>query len=117
VHYGITEQMRKFFIDYHARETWDVVEQRVYVSPAVAEAALRRVESNGAVMKALCGTSIARVLRDLPGFGSIPQTVSPIKIMRAFGELPGVETTVHKDGDPANNTGILIVQREKPPEE
>ena len=48
LHYGITERMRKFYIDYHARETYDVIENKVYVSPAVAEAAIRRAEAYGA---------------------------------------------------------------------
>lgn len=33
VHFGITPKMVDFYIDYHARETYDVVEQTVEVSP------------------------------------------------------------------------------------
>ena len=111
LHYGITEQMRKFYIDYHARETYDVVEQKLYVSPAVAEAAIRRAESYGAVNKAFCGSSVSDILVGVPGFESIPKTFFPNRIMRAFGELPGVTTKLHHDGDPDNHSGVLLVQK------
>lgn len=111
LHYGITEQMRKFYIDYHARETFDVIEQKVYVPPAVAEAAIRRAESYGAVNKAFCGSSVSDILEGLPGFESIPKTFFPNRIMHAFGELPGVTTKLHHDGDPDNHSGVLLIQK------
>jgi hypothetical protein len=111
LHYGITEQMRKFYIDYHARETFDVIEQKVYVSPAVAEAAIRRAESYGAVNKAFCGSSVSDILQGLPGFESIPKTFFPNKIMDAFGGLPGVVTKLHVDGDPDDHSGVLMIQQ------
>ena len=112
LHYGITEQFRKFYIDYHARETFDVIEQKVYVSPGVAEAALQRAEHYGAVNKAFCGASVSDILKGLPGFEGIPKTFFPNRIMKAFGELPGVQTKVHHDGDPDNNHGILLIQKD-----
>ena len=111
LHYGITEQMRKFYIDYHARETYDVVEQKVLVSPGVAEAAIRRAEAYGAVNKAFCGNSVSDIIRDLPGFENIPRTFFPNRIKAAFAELPGVQTKIHEDGDPDNNSGVLLVQK------
>ncbi|PKP76035.1 MAG: hypothetical protein CVT84_00310 [Alphaproteobacteria bacterium HGW-Alphaproteobacteria-6] len=118
VHYGLTPRMRAFYIDYHARETFDVIETKVPVSAAVAEAAIARVQANGAVNKALCGNAISAVLRDLPGFESIPHTFFPGRIDRAFAKLPGAETRVHQDGDPDNNSGVLIVQaREAAPKD
>lgn len=113
VHFGITPKMKAFYIDYHARETYDVIEQRVPVSPEVAEAAIRRALANGAVAKALCGTSVAQILRDVPGFESIPQSFFPGRVMTAFGKLPGVTTKVHHDGDPNNNSGVLLVQKDQ----
>lgn len=112
LHYGITEQMRKFYIDYHARETYDVIEHKIPVSPAVAELAIRRAESNGAVNKAFCGASVSDILRDLPGFEDVPRTFFPIRIMRAIENKPGVTMRVHHDGDPDNNHGVLLVQKE-----
>jgi hypothetical protein len=111
LHYGITEQMRKFYIDYHARKTYDVIELKVPVSLEVANMAIARAESYGAVNKAFCGVSVSHVLKGLPGFESIPQTFFPNRIMRAFEALPGVTRKVHVDGDPDNNSGILLIQR------
>ena len=114
LHYGITEQMRKFYIDYHARETFDVIEYRLPVSAEVAEMALHRAETYGAVNKAFCGSSVSDILHGIPGFETIPRTFFPNKIMRAFAKLPGVTTKVHVDGDPDNNSGVLLVQKAAP---
>ncbi len=116
LHYGITEQMRKFYIDYHARETYDVIEQRVPVSAAVAEAAIKRAEKYGAVNKAFCGSSVSDIVSGLPGFESVPRTFFPNRIRKAFSELPGVTTKLHQDGDPDNNHGVLLVQKAQAPE-
>jgi hypothetical protein len=37
MHYGINDRMVAFYIDYHARVTYRVIEQTVLVSPQVAE--------------------------------------------------------------------------------
>ncbi|MGB7270921.1 MAG: hypothetical protein WBC90_15520 [Albidovulum sp.] len=108
--YGITPRMKKFYIDYHARETYDVYEQRVPVSAAVAEMVIQRAQSNGAVGKALCGRSISSLLRGVPGFENVKNTYFPNKIMRSFAELPGVVTTKHTDSDSDNNQGVLAAQ-------
>lgn len=113
VHFGITDQMKRFYIDYHARETYDVIEQTVPVSREVADFAIRRVQQNGSVSKAMCGESVSGVLRDIPGFQSIPRSFFPGKVMRAFGELPGVVTKLHVDGDPDDNSGVLMVQKQQ----
>ncbi|MCB2109480.1 MAG: hypothetical protein H6895_03860 [Defluviimonas sp.] len=116
VHFGITEQMRKFYIDYHARETYDVLEQTVRVSPAVAAQAMARAESYGAVNKAFCGNSVSDVVRGLPGFENVPATFFPNRISRAFSELPGVSTHLYHDGDPDIQSGIRLIEH-KPGEE
>ena len=108
--FGITPRMKQFYIDYHARATYDVYEQTVPVSPEVAELAIRRILENGAVGKALCGNAISSVLKDLPGFESVGKSYFPNKIMRAFGELPGVVTVVHNDDDADNNKTLLATQ-------
>lgn len=111
VFFGITPRMKAFYIDYHARETYDVVEQRVPVSSGVAELAIRRALAQGSTPKAFCGTTTSSVLRNLPGFESIPSTMGPAKIMRAFDRLPGVTKKRNIDGDPDNNSGVLLVQK------
>lgn len=114
VHFGITPRMRTFYIDYHARETYDVYEQRVPVTSQVAEIAIRRAEEYGAVNKAFCGTSVSAILRDVPGFEGVPQTFFPGHIRRAFAKLPGVVETKHQDGDPNDHSGILMIEAAKP---
>lgn len=114
VHYGITERMRKFYIDYHARETWDVLEQKVPVTLAQAEALRARAEAYGAVNKMFCASATSSILRGVPGFESIPATMSPIKLSEAFRKLPGETERLYEDGDPENNTGVLMTQIEHP---
>jgi len=113
VDYGITERMYKFYIDYHARETWYVREQRVPVTLAQADAMIRRAEANGAVNKMMCANDTSAVLRDIPGFESLPNTFSPLKLSKAFAKLPGVVTKDHYDNDPDDNSGVLMVQQEE----
>ena len=110
LHYGITPRMKQFYVDYHARKTYDVYEQRVPVSAQVAELAIQRAAANGAVAKAFCGNSISNILGQLPGFESLHKTFFPNKIMRAFAEMPGVVTTLHTDDDPDNNGTVLTTQ-------
>lgn len=114
VHFGITPKMQSFYIDYHARETYRVIEQTVEVSPAVAEIALQRVLANGAVNKAFCANSVSVILRGVPGFESIPQTLFPNKIMEGFGAVPGVKSRTITDDDDDENHGVLMVQAGDP---
>ena len=107
VFFGITPRMKQFYIDYHARVTYDVYEQRVPVSAEVAELAIQRAESNGAVGKALCGRSVSDILHNLPGFESIGNTYFPNRIVRAFGELRGVVTFQHEAADEGNSQAAL----------
>ncbi|WP_372841709.1 hypothetical protein [Phaeovulum sp.] len=110
VHYGITDHIYTFYIDYHARETYWVLEQTVPVSLEVAELLRSRVEAYGAVPKAFCSNSVSSVLSGLPGFEAIGTTMFPKPLARAFGELPGVVEKDHYDGDPDDNSGVLMVK-------
>ncbi len=110
MHFGITDAAVDFYVDYHARVTYNVVRQDIVVSPPeVAEMALRLVQENGPVAKAMCSTSITSILRQLPGgFETIPQSAFPKRPpMQAFGKLPGVVETVTYDNDPDENGYIL----------
>ncbi|WP_235820111.1 hypothetical protein [Phaeovulum veldkampii] len=113
VHYGITPRMRAFYIDYHARETFFVREQRVPVSLEVAEIMRARAEANGAAPKAFCANAVGDVLRATPGFESMPGGFSPLRISKAFAELPGATLKDHYDGDPDNNSGVLMIEAKK----
>lgn len=108
--FGMTPTMLDFYIDYHARETYHVVEQKIYVTPEVAALAMAKVQANGAVPKAMCGANVSDILNDLPGFESIPQTFYPAKIMRAYGKLPNVQTRKIYDDDSDDNKGLLAAQ-------
>ena len=112
VFFGMTPRMVSFYIDYHARETFDVYEQTIQVSPAVAELIAQRAKAYGAVPKAQCTTSISRILSGVPGFESLPSTPFPNKLSDAFGKLPGVTTKKITDSDADNNHGVLLVQAE-----
>nr|WP_275116171.1 hypothetical protein [Aliiroseovarius subalbicans] len=109
VHYGITDPAVYFYIDYHSRVTYRTIRQDLVVSPEVAEMALRMVQENGSVNKAMCTTTVSRMLRQLPvpGFETLPQTLWPNKLSDAFRELPGVVEEVTYDDDPEENGYIL----------
>lgn len=110
--YGITPNFKAFYIDYHARETYWVAEDTIRVSPEVAEAAIRRVEANGAVNKSFCAVSVGQVLGDIPGFAGAPVSFSPIRLRNWFLNRPGVVSREYRDGDPANNHNVLIRQKD-----
>jgi hypothetical protein len=110
VHFGMTDKMVAFYIDYHARETFRVIEQKVVVSPQTAQLVMRRAMEYGAVPKASCTNSTSAILRGVPGFETLPATWYPKKLSDAFGKLPGVQTRVITDDDADNNHGVLLVQ-------
>lgn len=110
--YGITDNFKNFYIDYHARSTYWVAEDRVPVSLAVADAAIRSAEQQGAVAKSFCAVGTGQVLRRVPGFENAPGGFSPIKMRNWFLTLPGVTSKRHQDGDPANNHNVLLRQKD-----
>lgn len=109
VHYGMTENAVKVYIDYHARETFDVIEQRLQVSSEQAYQLARLVKDYGAVPKAQCSVSITSVLREVPGFETIPVSYFPVSTSKAFGLLPGVSTRLITDDDADKNHNVLLV--------
>lgn len=115
VHFGITPRIVNFYIDYHARETFRVVEQSVVVSPGVADLVARRVKAYGAVPKAQCARSVSDILRGVPGFESIGSTWYPNRLMEDFGRLPGVTSRIIYDEDADKNHGVLLVQAGESP--
>jgi hypothetical protein len=110
VHFGMTDKALAFYIDYHARRTYNVVEQRIEVSPEVAEQVLANVKAYGAVPKSLCTDATSSILRATPGFESLPATMFPKQLSNAFEDLPGVTTRLITDDDDDSNHGILLVQ-------
>lgn len=110
VHYGMTDKAVAFYIDYHARRTYDVIEQKIVVSPEIAELVLRKIKENGPVQKSMCANSVSAILRTVPGFESLPHTWFPKKLSAAIAELPGVTTRFITDDTDETNHGILLVQ-------
>lgn len=110
--YGITDNFKHFYIDYHARSTYWVAEDSVQVSLAVADLAIARAEANGAANKSFCAVESGTVLRGVPGFEGAPTGFSPIRLRNWFRTLPGVTSKRHMDGDPANNHDVLLRQKD-----
>lgn len=88
VDYGITDRMYKFYIDYHARETWDVREQRVPVTREQADALIRQAEAYGAVNKMFCARATSEILRSVPGFRRC-RIPSPAEAVGCLRQAPG----------------------------
>lgn len=115
VHFGITNKMVLFYIDYHARETFRVQEQTLVVSPEVAELVATRAKAYGAVPKAQCANSITSILRGVPGFETVPSTWFPNRLHDAFAKVPGVTGREIRDQDADSNHGVLLVQAGEAP--
>jgi hypothetical protein len=115
VHYGMSDRMVLYYIDYHARETYRIVEQTRVVSPETAALVMRRAMAYGAVPKAQCANSISTILGGVPGFESITNTWFPNKLSDQFGALPGVTSRVITDDDADDNHGVLLVQADGSP--
>jgi len=110
VHFGITDKVVAFYIDYHARLTFRVLQQTVPVSPEVADLLIARAKAYGAVPKAQCSKSITAILSGVPGFEAIPRSWFPLKLSDAFGAVPGVTSRLITDSDDDSNHGVLLVQ-------
>lgn len=93
--FGITPTMLSYYIDFHAREHFDVIGQKVPVSAAVAEMVMQRALENGPATSAMCGRNVSNVLAGVPGFESVKSTFFPRTILREFAAMPGVVTTLY----------------------
>lgn len=110
VHYGMTDKAVDYYIDYHARATYDVIEQKIYVSPEVAELLLQKMKTYGPVAKSMCTTATSAVLSELPGFEAVSGTWFPKVLSKDFAKLPGVITRTITDETDETNHGILLIQ-------
>ena len=107
IHYGVTPRVLAVYIDYHARVTYDVIEQRLPVSAAQAETVARLAKQYGAVPKAQCALAINRILRQA-GFDAMKATWFPVATHDNFARIPGVTERVISDDDADQNHGVLI---------
>ncbi len=108
VHYGMSDAAVAFYIDYHTRQSYRTITQKVYVTREVADIAIREAEAYGAVPKGMCSISTTTILANVPGFESIRSTWFPKALMRDFAALPGVETETFIDNDPDDNSGFIL---------
>ncbi|MEO8240760.1 MAG: hypothetical protein ABI832_00540 [bacterium] len=104
--YGMTPTMLSFYADYQGVAPFELIEQTIYVTPEIAEQVKQAAIKYGAANKAECTKAIATVLRDVPGFQSLPMTWFPKAMAKAFATLPGVhsQTITSLDG---NRRGYL----------
>ena len=108
LHFGMTDRAVAVYIDYHARETYDVIEQRLRVTSAQAEAVYRLAKAYGAVPKAQCTLSITRILSQVEGFETIRVGYYPNAARNQFGALSRVRTRRITDDDADKNHNVLI---------
>jgi len=108
VHFGMTERALKVYIDYHARQTWNVRSQELEVTPQQARLLTKLVQQYGAVPKAQCTLSITRILKQVPGFEGISVTYFPNSLSKKLAQISGVKTQLITDDDADTNHNVLI---------
>ena len=101
--FGMFPKLESNYDLWHARDTHHVVNQKIYVSDAVAEKALRLALAAGPSLDAQCTLNISGLLLQLEGFSSLKRTYFPAKLMKEFAKLPSVQTTKVYDTDTGNN--------------
>ena len=116
VHFGMTDRAVDVYIDYHARETFDVVVQEAPLTLDQARRLTALVKAYGAVPKAQCSLSITRILGDVPGFGDIGVTYFPNTLSERFGRITGATRRVISDDDADKNHNVLFEAAEGRPQ-
>lgn len=94
VRFGFNPLRESHYLQYQSFQQFHAVVQRLPVSPQIAEQALMLAKANGAVAPAFCTSATSGLLRQLPGFESMPSTMYPRTLMEAFAGVPGVRTSV-----------------------
>ncbi|MDJ0640261.1 MAG: hypothetical protein QNJ20_15655 [Paracoccaceae bacterium] len=108
VHYAMSPRALEVYIDYHARETYDVVEQRLSITPSQANRIAALAKAYGPVPKAQCSLAINRILRQVAGFESLRVTHFPNATRERFQAIPGVRSRVISDDDTDWNGDVLV---------
>lgn len=113
VHYGLTDRMYAFYLDYHTRdsatEKFHVIESTKLVPPEVAELVLQRAKDYGAVPKAYCSSSISAILRGVPGFEGLKGTMFPKALGKSFDTLPGVTVRTLTETSDLGDHGVQMI--------
>ncbi len=108
--FGITPRALLAYIDYHARDTHDVLIQEVRVSPETAQQVATLIKSHGAVPKAQCALSITGILRQVRGFEGMPRSYFPNALSEAFAKVPGVTTRIVTDETADDSHNVTFVR-------
>lgn len=111
--YGYTPLIEKVYLDYHARETYRIVEQRLLVPAQLAEEALQLAAQNGSASQATCALTTSRILASLPGMQDVTRTWYPKQLMQQFAQMPGVQTRVITDDDADDNHNVIFVAEQE----
>ncbi|QFU09832.1 hypothetical protein PARPLA_00605 [Rhodobacteraceae bacterium THAF1] len=90
LHYGITPNIERGYIDYHVREDHYVVRQDLAVDAATANRLISAMRNHGAAPQATCARSTSTLLRQA-GI-DVGTTWYPNALMNDFGQVPGVST-------------------------
>lgn len=90
VHYGITENIRKAYVDYHVRDTHHMIVQDLVVPADVADRLIAAAAANGSANRSTCARTTSRILNEA-GF-DVSRTWFPKSLMNDVAELPGATT-------------------------
>ena len=97
--FGVTPAVLAGYKSAHARSTYHVVSQSFEVSAEQAAIATQLAVSNGAVARAFCTDATTGLLRRVPGFADIDQTMFPTKLMEQLALRPGVSEEKYFEND------------------
>ncbi|MEO6298698.1 MAG: hypothetical protein ABIV25_08365 [Paracoccaceae bacterium] len=90
LHYGFTPAMLSYYTDYQGTYPYEVTQQTIFVTPAIAAQVMQAAIARGSVPEAQCTNAISTILRGTPGFSSVESTWYPKQFAKSFGSLPGV---------------------------
>jgi len=101
LHYGMTPSVLASYADFQGTAPFELMQQTLFVTPERAEQIKQAAIAHGSANKAACTNAMTQVLRTFPEFSSLPRTLFPKKLAKAFGQLPGVQSRVvnSTDGD------------------
>lgn len=97
--FGISPRIEQAYRSAHARSTYHVVSQTIYVTAEQAETAYRLALARGPVPGAFCANATSGILADVPGFGAIRSTFYPVRLQEQFATLSGVVTSKYYEDD------------------
>lgn len=103
IHYGVTDRALDQYQRFHSRLGYYVLRQTVEVSLATANLAIRLSQQKGETVKTQCASSASWVLKQLPGFESLHQTMLPNGLRKQFAQLPNVQNFEIHENDVGQN--------------